>query len=124
MENLLSFDKPKKVVSTEEHNEKHMSDSGIAGTYVSNMSKEDSLKWKAKHIKGNDERIEIRKMFNCGVSMVMIVYKNPKKAVESGNGWNRGNQDIRISMNGKLDLTWDDFLDINEAGKEALEILL
>ena len=60
---LLSFDKPKKVRSAEEHNKMFSSDSGIAGTYVPNMSKEDQLKWKAKHIKGDDERIEIRKEF-------------------------------------------------------------
>jgi len=27
-------------------------------------------------------------------------------------------------MNGKLDLTWDDFWDMQEAVKEALEIML
>ena len=58
---LLSFDKPKKIRSTEEHNKMFSSDSGISGTYVPNMSKEDQLKWKAKHIKGDDERVEIRK---------------------------------------------------------------
>ena len=50
MEKLLCFDKPKKVRSTEEHNKTYMSDSGIAGTYVPNMSEEDKNKWKAKHI--------------------------------------------------------------------------
>ena len=57
---ILSFKKPKKTLSTEEHNENYSSDCGIAGTYVSNMSKEDKQRFKAKHIKGADERVEIR----------------------------------------------------------------
>ena len=55
---LLSFDKTKKVRSTEEHNKMHMSDSGVDGTYVPNMSKEDNERWKGKLIKGDDERID------------------------------------------------------------------
>jgi len=58
---ILCFDKPKKLRSTEEHNETYQSDTNIAGTYVPNMSEEDKLKWKAKLIKGDDPRVEIRK---------------------------------------------------------------
>ena len=148
MEKLLTFDKPKKVLSTEKHNKKFQSDSGMAGTYVPNMSKEDMNKWKAKHIKGEDERIEIRKTFNNGVQVLIIVYKKeyqpPKPSFPEYDGggkdfyWEQANifyhadcqrydkrhHNVRISMNGKLDLTWDDFWNIQEAVKEAFEILL
>ena len=126
MEKLLCFDKPKKVRSTEEHNKTYMSDSGIAGTYVPNMSEEDKNKWKAKHIKGDDERIEIRKTMN-GVQILIVVYKKERPVKWNANNrdeWNKRHQNVQMSMNGKLDMTWDEFWDINEAVKEALEILL
>lgn len=128
MENILDFEKPKKVRSTEKHNQMFMSDSGIDGTYVPNMSEEDKNKWKAKHITGNDERIEIRKAID-GVQLLIVVYKKAKPVK-----WNKGNcnrdeynkrhQSIKMSMNGKLDMSWDDWWDMQEAVKEALEILL
>jgi hypothetical protein len=144
---ILSFDKPKKISSTEEHNKKFSSDSGIAGTYVPNMSEDDKLKWKAKHITGEDERIEIRKTFE-GVQILIIVYKkeyHPSKPVfpeYDGGGkdfyWEQANifyhadcarydkrhENIRISMNGKLNLTWSNLSDMNEAIEEAYEILI
>lgn len=126
MEKLLCFDKPKKVRSTEEHNKIYMSDSGIAGTYVPNMSEEDKNKWKAKHIKGDDERIEIRKTMN-GVQVLIVVYKKERPVKWNGHNqseWNKRHQNVQMSMNGKLDMTWDEFWDISEAVKEALEILL
>jgi hypothetical protein len=126
MKNVLSFDKPKKIRSTEKHNEMFQSDSGIAGTYVPNMSKEDMDKWKAKHITGEDERVEIRKTIE-GVQLVIIVYKKARPAkwdYKKQDEWNKRHQDVRISMNGKLDLKWDDFWDMQDAVKEALEIML
>jgi molecular chaperone DnaK (HSP70) len=61
---ILTFEKPKKVRSTEEHNDMYSSDCGVEGTYVPNMSDEDNEKWKAKYISGEYPRIEIRKCFN------------------------------------------------------------
>jgi hypothetical protein len=72
---LLSFEQPKKIRPTKEHNEMYSSDSGVAGTYVPNMSDEDRKRWKGKHIKGEDERIEIRKSLS-GVQLLIVVYKN------------------------------------------------
>jgi hypothetical protein len=134
MNKILDFTKPPKVKSTEDHNNTYMSDSGIAGTYVPNMSAVDMNKWKAKHITGGMERIEIRKTFT-GVQLLVIVYKNPYqppplKAHTTEEyqmirqlGLKRHN-DVVISMNGKLDLTWENWWDLNEAVKEALEILI
>jgi len=126
MENLLSFEKPKKVNTTEKHNGSYQSDSGIAGTYVQNMSEEDKNRWKAKHIKGEDERIEIRKTID-GVQLLVVVYRkeNPVKYNHMDiQAWRKRHQNVQMSMNGKLDMTWDNFWDLQEAVKEAFEILL
>jgi len=85
----------------------------------------DSL-WKAKHIIKKDECIEIRKTIR-GVSLLIVVYKksNPVEYNhENIDKWYDRHQNVVISMNGKLDLTWSEFFDINEVTKEALEILL
>jgi len=126
MKNILSFDKPKKVLTTEKHNERYSSDSGIAGTYVPNMSKDDMLKWKAKYIKGDDERIEIRKTIE-GIQLLIVVYKKAhpvKWNYNKQDEWRKRHQDINISMNGKLDMTSDEYWDMLEAINEAIEILL
>jgi hypothetical protein len=139
---ILSFDKPKKIRSTEKHNKKFSSDSGIAGTYVPNMSEDDKLKWKAKYIIGDDERIEIRKTIN-GVQLLIVVYKKeyhpPKPEFPEYDGgskdfyWEQANiiyrtdneryakrhENVRISMNGKLDIGWNDLDDMNKAINEA-----
>ncbi|MFA5207551.1 MAG: hypothetical protein WC428_02725 [Candidatus Paceibacterota bacterium] len=126
--NILSFEIPKKLRSADKHNEMFLSDSGIAGTYVPNMSNEDMNLWKAKHIKGDDERIEIRKTLD-GVQLLIVIYKKSKVVK-----WNKGNcnhdeynkkhGNVRMSMNGKLDMSMDDYWDLTEVVKEALEILL
>jgi hypothetical protein len=117
---VLSFEKPEKLRPTEEHNNMHVSDSGIAGTYVPNMSNEDMKKWKAKHIKGEDERIEIRKSFG-GAQALIIVYKKSKK----GDWRNRveGHEHVRISANNKIHMTFDEFNEFLEAMDEAFDIL-
>ena len=123
---LLCFEKPKKIHNTQKHNEMYLSDSGIAGTYVPNMSTADMKKWKAKHITGDDERIEIRKTFD-GVQLLIVVYKNPKSVKydhKNIDNWHKRHQSIKISMNGKLDMEWNDWWDLTEVVKEALEILL
>jgi hypothetical protein len=118
---ILSFDKPKKVLPTKEHNKRYSSDSGVAGTYVPNMSTEDMLKWKAKQIGGDDPRIEIRKTvkgidpafagrFNrghCSAQMVLIV--RPKSVI--------------FSSNGRAVLSNDTWLELQQAVKEAQLIL-
>lgn len=100
---LLNFDIPKKILTTEKHNNKYQSDCGVSGTYVSNMSVEDMVRWKCKHIKGDNERVELRKSF-CPTNLVIIVYKN---------------KEIKMSMNGKLETSFDEFLEINEIVTEA-----
>lgn len=147
---LLSFEIPKKVRSTEDHNKIYSSDSGVEGTYVPNMSEEDRCKWKAKHIKGENERIEIRKGIG-GVQLVIIVYKEPfkygqvepeepkynwdnynketyeeySKKAEAYREWFKGYyDDIKISMNGSLSISNKEFEEINKVILEAKEFMI
>jgi hypothetical protein len=115
---VLTFEKPKKLRSSEEHNSKYSSDSGINGTYVPNMSKEDMYKWKAKHIKGSDERIEIRKTIS-GTQLLVIVKRE-------GGFTDRNrylNTTVKMSMNGPLFMSNEDVSNLNLAINEAKEIL-
>lgn len=123
MNKILSFAKPKKVLSTEEHNNNYSSDSGVAGTYVPNMSKEDNERFKAKHIKGSDERVEIRVGIN-GVNVLIKVFKHKKKT--KNDDWRERQNDhneIQMSMNGKLDIDYDVWEQLHDATEEALALL-
>lgn len=104
---VLSFDKPKKVRSTEQHNATFQSDSGVAGTYVPNMSRADRERWKAKQIGGKDPRVEIRKTIG-GTQLLMVV---------------RSSGAMQVSMNGKLTLTAVTFQEMNDAYQEAWGLL-
>jgi len=103
---ILSFDKPRKLRLTEEHNREHQSDAYVDGTFVPNMSEKDMAKWKAKRIGGDDPRVEIRKTVegddpvlksklasrgwesryagHCAAQLLVIV--RPKGVVMSANG--------------------------------------
>ena len=122
---ILSFEKPKKLRKTEEHNKMYQSDSGIAGTYAPNMSKEDQNLWKAKHIKGDDERIEIRKSIG-GAQMLIVVYKKIRYVpwnIDSTE-WNKNHNNVRISMNGKVDMLFHEYDHMVQAIIEAKGIFL
>jgi hypothetical protein len=121
---LIDFNKPKKIRSTEEHNKMFASDSGVDGTYVPNMSDADRKKWKGIHIKGTDERIEIRKSIG-GTQMLIVVYKKARFTdwKVDRNEWLKNHNNVRISMNGKLDMTFDDYDEFKNVIEEAKEIL-
>jgi putative sporulation protein YyaC len=104
---VLSFEEPKKLRETTEHNNMYVSDSGVAGTYVPNMSEEDRLKWKAKHIKGENERVEIRKGFK-GTQVVIIVYKD---------------EHIQMSANNKIHMDFTEFNKLKIAINEAKHLM-
>lgn len=110
---ILDFSKPKKQRSTAEHNEMHQSDTGIAGTFIPNMSPEDRRKWKAKHIQGKDPRVEIRKTLEPWCQLLVVV-RWPKTMDEVA---------IQMSMNSKLQLSLDDWADLAKAVNEACRIL-
>lgn len=121
---ILDFEKPKKIRSTEKHNEMYSSDSGVAGTYVPNMSEADTKKFKAKHITGDHERVEIR--VSMGVNVVIIVYKKPysvKWDYTKQDEYRKRHLDVQFSINGKLDITFEQWGQINQAIDEAKQIL-
>jgi hypothetical protein len=117
---ILSFEKPKQVMTQEKRVEKYSSDCGIPGTYVPNMSDEDMNKWKAKHINGKDERVEIKKNFG-GTQVVIVLYKYCQKGDWHNNVAHHDN--IQISANSKIHMTLDLWNEFKQAIDEAREIL-
>ena len=120
---ILNFDKPKKVRSTKEHNKMYMSDAGVDGTYAPNMSKKDNESWKAKHIKGEDERIEIRKSLR-GVQMLIVVFCKVRKTDGDWREKYKDHNNVRISMNGKADMYFEEYDQMTQAIIEAKQLLL
>ena len=116
---VLDFNKPIKIRSSKEHAREFSSDSGVAGTYVPNMSTEDTMKWKGKHIKGKQERVEIRKTFG-GQQLLIIVRKS---ALSGGkNRWDyEGN--VRMSSNGRIHMSFGEWQQLTEAVDEAKELI-
>ena len=101
---FLDFDKPKKLRLTKDHNEMYQSDCGVAGTYISNMSKEDECRFKCKYVGGKKmPRVEIRRRYG-GCNVVIIVYADKMK----------------ISLNGSLYLSFSDWKDIEIIVVEAM----
>lgn len=124
---LLSFEKPKKIRSTKDHNREFMSEARASGTYVPNMSEKDKTKWKAKKIGGDDRRIEIRKSIrgfdpmidkrnrergytrskeNCGAEILMIV---------------RPDSSVVMSANGRMAFGCGQWKELQEAYQEAIQ---
>ena len=91
---ILDFNKPKKVMSTEAW-KSISADGAPPGVYTSNMSTTDMEKWKAKHIKGNDPRIEIRKTMS---SQVLIVVR-----ISTGDNIS----DVKMSCNGPIYMSFE-----------------
>jgi hypothetical protein len=97
--------------------------------------------WKAKHIKGENERIEIRKTIG-GTQVLIVVYKkeflpsypswdwnkNDEAAKEQHrkdlDNWYKRHEKVTISMNGKLNLSLKDVTELQNAIAEAVYLLL
>ena len=126
---LLSFEKPKKIRSTEDHNNKFASEARAAGTYVPNMSNKDMKKWKAKKIGGDDRRIEIRKSIDGFDPAIEKQYK--------ARGWSNGKSkrsnasaqilmivrpdcSVVMSANGRMVFDRGTWTDLQEAYSEAI----
>lgn len=121
---MLDFNKPQKIRTSEDHNNMFQSDSGVAGTYVSNMSESDKKKFKAKHIKGDHERIEIRVEMN-GSNILIKVFKKANKSDFYGyQEFKHYHNEIQFSTNGKIDISLNEWDKINKAVDEAKQILV
>jgi len=116
----INWEKPKKVRTTEEHNKTFSSDCEADGTYVPNMSKEDARMWKGKHInKGKrNARVELRKTFDQCDSYAQVLIVVPKEGFNPEKTLSH-NGNIRISTNGKIEMTFADMRIMNNVIEEA-----
>ena len=134
---LISFDKPAKVEIDAGF------DGGPVGGYVPQMSDADAVRWRAKLVnRGKDgARIELKKKFtgiNNGqgstqVSMIVALdgwdyaaKHEARTAKAPTSDWfhtdTRG-LNVRMSMNGPLLMTFEQFAEINQAVQEAADVL-
>lgn len=107
-------------------------DGGPVGGYVPQMSYEDAERWKCKIFNEGKEnsRIEIRKSFDC-VQIFIIVAKdgwdlsskNEKRNANSTLYFDTKGLNVRMSMNGSLRLTFEQFEEIGKIVEEAKEYL-
>ena len=109
---ILRFKKPKKALSTQEHNMKYQADGAPPGVYVPNMSHFDEYTWRAKHIKGDNERVEIRRSI-YHAQMLVVVYKS----------FQGERSKIVISCNSKMHFSLEVYSEMQIAIKEACDIL-
>lgn len=124
----ISWDKPQKIRTSEEHGDIFSSDTGVHGTYVPNMSTEDMNKWKGtiKYKTTDHPFIELRKTFNrdhCYAQMFVIValngYKYKNDLPETSKSTN-----VRISCNGPVAMDLNDWCELNENIQEATAMLM
>ena len=123
--NLICWDKPKKIRSTEEHNAVYSSDSGINGTYVPNMSVKDRNKWKGKitQVKTSPQ-VEIRKdTFVIIIGLDGYNYKYYRREPEKPWGDSTKGLNIHIASAGPIQLSfkdWEEFKTVIEEAKQTL----
>lgn len=82
-------------------------DGAPPGVYTPNMSQEEAERWRAKHIGGKRERVEVRKQV-WGVNLVMNVYKDGA---------------LSISANGRIKMNPTEANEFMSAIREAMDIL-
>lgn len=129
---LLDFTKPAKVTVEAGF------DGGPDGGYVPQMSQSDAQRWKAKHFNLGKEnaRIELRKTFTGigngqGSSQVFMIvaldgwdlaakheHRREPDPMECFGTDTRG-LNVRMSMNGPLHMTFEQFAEINQIVQEA-----
>jgi hypothetical protein len=129
---LLDFTKPAKVEVDGGFDGAH-SDGG----YTPQMSDADARRWKAKkfNISKPNARIELRKSFERNATQIFIIValdgwdlssKNEHRNEPAKQGWgymNTAGLNVRMSMNGSLLLTFDDWSEINQIVQEAKEYI-
>lgn len=114
-------------MTEQERADKYSSDCSVPGTYVPNMSSSDMKKWKGKYVKGKDERVEIRKSIS-GTQLVVIVYKEVryeeyKHTFSDETYQSLVHKNVHISANGKILLTFEEYLELLQVINEAQAIL-
>lgn len=129
---ILSFAKPKKASSTEEHNRAHSSDCGVEGTYVPNMSQADKERWKAKVTGTRDRvhRLELRKQVGHVNMLIVVNGAMPGWVPVKEDAWRerRENKDhtphmVKLSANGTLAFPPEIWAEAKAAVDEAYAVL-
>ena len=123
---ILSWEKASKVLHPEEHAAKYASDTGVPGTYVPNMSEEDMKKYKAISCRGRCPRIEVR--VTIAGTQVLAKFKSTLLVPDTANWYadvnseirKHGSKNVKISMNGPLDMTFEEWETFKQAMDEAI----
>lgn len=117
---IISWDKPRKIHSTKDHNEMYSSDCDVPGTYMPNMSKDDIKKWKGRVVgaKIGSPQVEIRKNYMLVIVSLGGGYQHKFYTREKTVGIN-----LHISMAGPTQLTFQDWDDMKAAVDEARQKL-
>ncbi len=118
---LLCWGNPKKIYSTEEHNDTYVADGAPPGAYVPNMGEDDKFRWKAKKIGGKDPRVEIRKTTEGRWCPVRMRYEGRAQALVVVRNPVLGGPYVTMSANGKAEF---DVAELKQAVDEAIEALL
>lgn len=127
---LLDFTEPKKVKIDAGF------DGGPVGGYVPQMSDDDARRWKAKkvNIGKDDARIELRRSFKHSQVFIIVALdgwnlaaKHEARAKNPDGRWHHTDTrglNVRMSMNGPILTTFDDFAEINQIIEEAKAYLI
>lgn len=108
---VVNWNKPARLNTPAVHAAMHEFDSGPPGGYVPNMSEEDARTWRGKLIGGNDPRVELRK--TIGHTQVVVVVRLTTKF----------GQNIEMSANGRIQLSFSDMDEMQQVIAEAKQKL-
>jgi hypothetical protein len=145
---ILMWDKPKRKLSKEAWKDDYGFESGPTGGYQPNMSADDTARWKAKMVgtKTGFPQVEIRKA--AGSLMTIVVnlgsgynykqYASLPTKINDPTSYGRDQTErdshvflghtttginVHISMNGPVQMTFDDLADMQAAINEARDAL-
>lgn len=125
MQQVLNWDKPKKIMTEEFRRSYYSSDAEIHGTYAPNMSAEDVKSWKAKlkYAKSKEPntnpQVEIRK--DTMVFIVSLAGGYRYNGFAPDCRWsNTTDLNIHISSNSPIQLDWDSWNKMNQSLEEAI----
>jgi hypothetical protein len=127
---VLTFRKPKRAKSVEAWKTDYVADDAPPGVYVPNMSYVATLLWKAKVVGSRSKchKIEIRKTLG-GTQVVVAVngnmahFKKPEGAPSHWKNREAQPHGVKISANGAMIFTSQEWISLNDAVREAKEVL-
>lgn len=123
---VLTWEKPEKLRSSEEHAADHSADGAPPGAYVPNMSAEDRMKWKAKLAghKAGYPQVELRRD-GCVIVVSSRGYKYKHYDTRDIKRWDKKSKNadevclIHIACSGPMSLTTEEYGKMLQAVEEA-----